>query len=1175
MHAPAESKHSVSPGRRSLACACLLTALAAVPAAARDFPTPPGSTPHFLHLDSDSGLVASNVRSLVQDPAGYMWIGTDGGLQRYDGYSFVNYSHDPRDPASLGENFVNALAVGQQGSLWVATQDAGLDRLAAGASGFTHLRHDPGRPASLASDRLFALLMDREGRLWIGTEAGLDRLDRPGADLRHYATRSTEPNGERILSLYQDPAGRVWVGSDHGVFYYDATKDVLTRLAAGGGSDAAQKALGDAPVNAFCRTRDGHLWIGTEHGLIQLSSAGEVLGFYSAKPGDADSLQSDHVRGILESRNGSLWIITLHGGVSRFDVAQGRFTTYRHDAADPASLSDDDLRNLYRDRTGLLWMGSYQGGINIYNPRTSVFGYYRARPGNNDGLASDLVWSEYKDQAGDLWVGTLRGLTRLDPERRHYKQYDLPGRPASAEDDKVVNAVYGDADGTVWVGTDYGLMSYQPAHDAFEFHKLIGPGGDPYETSVTAIFEDRLHRLWTGTNNGLALVDRVSGTALRHFLPDAHRTDGLPNGLVTSICQTRDGDLWVGTNNGLARFGGLKDSFRVYAESSDPRYSLSSATVLTCYTGKDGALWLGTDNGLDKLDPVSNLVQHVGVKDGLPDNNVLGVLQDPRGDLWLATGKGITRYTPTTGMFRNYGAADGLQKGSYNENAAFGAADGEFFFGGEHGLTSFYPEAVPDASPAPDVAITRFTALGAPQALPADGTPPVVLRYRQNILSFDFAAFDYKAPAANRFRYTLEGFDEGWHLIGGGRNVTYTNLDPGDYLLRAEASTDGVNWSPHEAKLAFRVLPPPWRTAWAYVGYVLAAFLTGGLALYLFARSLRRRHAFMEERNRRRWAEALHQLIQSVTALEDETAIAAALLDSMMNFIEYDRALFYMERGDGLQLIGCRGGDAVEQIYHEQWPKMHAELVERLRHEPTPRLLSAQEAATLESGGRRPRHYLAVPLISGGSGFRLLLIGRDAKTIQSQGVDIAAAMAKQVSVALDKARLIKDLENLATTDGLTRLYNRRTFLQRAESELERSRRYGRPLTVLMMDVDHFKSVNDSHGHEVGDRVLRVLADECRRNLRQQDVLGRYGGEEFVAFLPETTREVAEEVAERLRKSVESLRVPIERDNIRVTLSIGIATLREKDRDISALIIAADQALYDAKQRGRNRVVATS
>ncbi|HEV2212071.1 MAG TPA: GGDEF domain-containing protein, partial [Gammaproteobacteria bacterium] len=273
-----------------------------------------------------------------------------------------------------------------------------------------------------------------------------------------------------------------------------------------------------------------------------------------------------------------------------------------------------------------------------------------------------------------------------------------------------------------------------------------------------------------------------------------------------------------------------------------------------------------------------------------------------------------------------------------------------------------------------------------------------------------------------------------------------------------------------------------------------------------------------------------------------------------------------------LSLIGCRGGDAVEQIYHERWPAIQAELVERLRHSPEPRLLSPEEAATLEPGKGPPRHFLVVPLVSGNGGFRLLFLGRASKTIQVQGVDIAAAMAKQVSVALDKARLIRDLENLATTDGLTRLYNRRTFLQRAESEFERSRRYQRPLTVMMLDVDHFKAVNDTHGHEVGDRVLRLLADECRRNLRQQDVLGRYGGEEFVAFLPETSASVALDVAERLRKSVEGLSVAAEHGAIHMTMSIGIATMNRAHPDVSALIITADQALYQAKQRGRNQTV---
>lgn len=1156
--------------RRGATCVCLLVALAAAPGLrARDFPYPPGSTPHFHHLSGDDGLASSNVYGVAQDPAGYMWIATDSGLQRYDGYRFVNYHHDPRDPKSLAENVVTSLTFAPDGSLWVGTQDAGLDQLAPARNGFSHYRHDAQRPGALSNDQIFTLLFDRQGRLWVATDQGLDRMDKPDSGFRHYATHSTLPNGERILSLYEDTDGRLWVGADHGVFYYDAAKDTLLPLMPAGGTDAGRAALEGAPVNAFCRGRDGRLWIATEHGLAVLSKQGVIQAFYTAHMGDPDALQSDHVRGIIEAAAGGMWLITLHGGLSRLDD-NGRFTSYRHDPTDPESLADDDLRALYRDRTGLLWIGSYNGGLDIYNPRTRAFGYYRARPGSSEGLASDLVWSEYKDRAGNLWVSTLKGLTRLDPERRRYRQYDIYDRPASAQDDRVVNAVLGDDQGTVWVGTDYTLSRYLPAQDGFQSYRLVDAHGDPYETSVNVLFQDRARRLWVGTQNGLALFDRQNGRVLKRFQPDAGRGDSLPTGLVVAICQSADGDLWAGTSQGLARFDGEHDRFRVYSEVSDTRYSLGSADVLSCLGDRNGRLWVGTDNGLDELDPATGLVHHYGTAEGLSDPTVLAMLQDREGALWLATAKGLSHYSPKTG-FHNYGAADGLQRGSFNGSAAFAAADGELFFGGEHGLTSFYPDTLPAVERAPAVAITRFTALGQELPLPVPGRA-AVMRYRQNILSFDFAAFDYAAPAGNRFRYMLEGFDEGWHASNEGRGITYTNLDPGRYVLHVQASSDGVSWSTQEAELPIRVLPPPWRSGWAYLGYLLALLLSGAAGLYFFGRSIRRRQAFLEERNRRHWAEALHQLIQSVTALEDETAIAARLLDSLMSFIQYDRALFYIERGDGLQLIGCRGGDTVEQIYHEQWPKMQADMVERLRHDPRPRLLSAEEAATLESGGRPPRHYLVVPLVSGGSGFRLLLVGRGAKTILPQGVDIAAAMAKQVSVALDKARLIKDLENLATTDGLTRLYNRRTFLQRAESEFERTRRYQRPLSVLMMDVDHFKEVNDSHGHEVGDRVLRVLADECRRTLRQQDVLGRYGGEEFVAFLPETSAAVALEVAERLRKSVESLRVPAERNSVRMTLSIGVATVGEKDRDISALIIAADQALYEAKQRGRNRTV---
>ena len=243
-----------------------------------------------------------------------------------------------------------------------------------------------------------------------------------------------------------------------------------------------------------------------------------------------------------------------------------------------------------------------------------------------------------------------------------------------------------------------------------------------------------------------------------------------------------------------------------------------------------------------------------------------------------------------------------------------------------------------------------------------------------------------------------------------------------------------------------------------------------------------------------------------------------------------------------------------------------------LRQTRIPRLLSQDEAGTLGSGDGGPMNYLAVPLASAASNFRLLLVGRKMPAIDRQSVDIAAAMAKQVSVSLDNAQLIHELENLATTDSLTRLHNRRYFLERAAAEFERSRRYQRPLSIFLLDADYFKAINDNHGHETGDQVLRALASACHNNLRQLDIIGRYGGEEFVVLLPETSLQKAMEVAERLRAGVEALKVETAVGELDVTVSIGVALATSQTDSIAALINEADRALYKAKRAGRNKVV---
>jgi diguanylate cyclase (GGDEF)-like protein len=165
-----------------------------------------------------------------------------------------------------------------------------------------------------------------------------------------------------------------------------------------------------------------------------------------------------------------------------------------------------------------------------------------------------------------------------------------------------------------------------------------------------------------------------------------------------------------------------------------------------------------------------------------------------------------------------------------------------------------------------------------------------------------------------------------------------------------------------------------------------------------------------------------------------------------------------------------------------------------------------------------------------------------------------------------------ELERLATTDSLTGINNRRSFMDFATKEFLRSQRYSHVFCVIQMDIDRFKNINDSFGHAVGDEVLKAFTANCQELLRENDVLGRVGGEEFSIILPETEKEGAFIAAERFRKTSADLKICADDQIVRFTVSIGVTSLRNSDNGIDAVLKRADDALYQAKNGGRNKVV---
>jgi len=218
------------------------------------------------------------------------------------------------------------------------------------------------------------------------------------------------------------------------------------------------------------------------------------------------------------------------------------------------------------------------------------------------------------------------------------------------------------------------------------------------------------------------------------------------------------------------------------------------------------------------------------------------------------------------------------------------------------------------------------------------------------------------------------------------------------------------------------------------------------------------------------------------------------------------------------------------------------------------------------------RQMMALPLIQRGIAIGVVCLESQVPYTDAE-VRLALSLTQPAAMAVENARLFDEVQRLATLDGLTNTYNRRHFMELAHLAFETARRFGQPLTALMLDVDHFKAINDEFGHHVGDQVLRTLADRCRTALRTIDVLGRYGGEEFAILLPGTTRRNAAKIlAERIRHRVAEDPVQTDAGPVRVTVSVGVAAMEAGTRNPEELFKRADAALYDAKQAGRNRVV---
>ncbi|MCP4214598.1 MAG: SpoIIE family protein phosphatase [bacterium] len=816
-------------------------------------------TLHFKQLSIDEGLSQNSVSCIMQDSRGFMWFGTQDGLNKYDGYNFAVYKPQPGTPNSLSHNQVNVIYEDDSGMIWIGTEGGGLNRFDPFTETFYRYPVDPKDPTNFNIGFIRAICQDSTGDLWVGTYGGgITRITRTietsgnGREKRKETFEQYKVmEGRRpgmITSIIEDHNKVVWIGTQVvGLFLYHRATNKFIQFR---NSSKDPHSLSSNWVSTLYEARGGTLWVGTlGGGLNRLDKKTGKFSRYqiNSKPGPED------VTSICEDRSGVLWVGT-RDGLHRFDKRSDRFSCYRRNINDPYSLKSNSILSLYEDRSRVLWIGTELGGVSKFD-RADKFIHYKADRENPNGLSDNFIYALGEDKRGDLWIGTEEhGLDRFNRKKGTVKHYRAEPGNTKRLQSNTVSTIYPDREGRLWIGTNGGgLARFNYATESFATYMSERNNRNSLSRDVVlCIFQDLAGTLWLGTDSGGLNKFYPETESFEWFLPEAGNPNSLSDNTVTVIYEDPDapGILWLGTmNGGLTRFDTTQNSFLQIEADADAGDQLSNSCIQAICKDLSGTLWIGTYGG-----GLNEMIREKGrptcfriytEDDGLANNSIYGILADDNGLLWISTNKGISKFDPRNTTFKNYNVQDGLQGNEFNSGAYYKSQDGELFFGGLNGFNAFYPHMVKDNPHVPPVVITGFKLSNTPVAVgprsllpkPILLTDEVTLPYSRNVFTFQFAALDYTIPEKNRYAYKMENFDKDWIYTDANRRfASYSNLQPGAYTFRVKGSNNDGIWNHEGARIRVIIAPPYWATWWFRVAVMLMAFL---LAIVFYRRRLK------------------------------------------------------------------------------------------------------------------------------------------------------------------------------------------------------------------------------------------------------------------------------------------------------------------------------------------------
>ncbi len=828
----------------------------------------------FSHISVEQGLSQTVVNCIMQDQQGFMWFGTQEGLNRYDGYTFKIFKRDPQDANSLANNFIYTMFESKDGMIWLGMTGGGLDMYDPVKNNFTHYTYNDSDASTISSNSVRVIMEDAKGNLWIGTDDGLNLFDRQTKKFTRFTNNANDPfsiAGNRVFDLYEDKKGNLWIGTyGNGLCMldpatrrftnYTLTDDEIAKLYPKVVSDDVRRRGQCNQVRSLAYRDENTLWVGTDGGGMQVFNFSSHKFDRVVNPAEkSNSIAEARVFDMTYDEKGDLWLAIFDISLDIMNPGSEQIQHYSPNDRDPYAFASDQPKCVFRDRSGNMWCGTSGRGISVYFRSTSTISHVRRseRPGvENNTLMSSGIFCVMEDHTGVIWIGTDGGgLTTFNPKTDEYAQHPELSTSVSNSVLSVTEAT----DGTIWVGTyGEGLNRKSPDGKVKTYSTDFGLENG----TILCIKEDPVDKtIWFGTfGGGLYNLDPKTDSLTQYNSENS----GFTSDVIFNLYFDKQGALWICTRDGGVMKRERKGALTKYQHNESDQTSLSNDRTYCVAEDALGNVWIGTANGLDLLDKSGKGFTTYYERNGLPSDNIYAILPDNEGYLWLSHNKGLTRFkanvTGTEKQFVNYGPAAGVQPEEFNQGAYFRNKQGILYFGGQKGLNIIDTKRLGKSSSVPPVFVTSYKRFGTEIVLDSAITAKrfISVTWRENYFSFEASVLDFVDPEKNMYQYKLEGFDDDWSPVTTNRFISYTNLPGGKYTLRIRGADSNGNWNEEGISIRIEVQPPWWKTTWFYSICVLTVI--GGVIGFTRyrTRAIKKENRILEAKV----AERTHELAQ-------------------------------------------------------------------------------------------------------------------------------------------------------------------------------------------------------------------------------------------------------------------------------------------------------------------------